>query len=166
MGTRRGERVPKTGAGRKTDPKSPRNAPNFPPKSPSNLSPPPQTRSPPLPRHPRPPPGESEPLFGECPAPNPLRPRPATSHAHKRDHAPLSPAPRRILGLCNNLPYVVMLSAARDLLEPRPVSGHAPFLGVGHAPFGAPRPPRKLPGFLKIFSDFFIGGGAAEPEPP
>ncbi|XP_058716870.1 battenin isoform X3 [Poecile atricapillus] len=25
-----------------------------------------------------------------------------------------------ILGLCNNLPYVVMLSAARDLLEPRP----------------------------------------------
>ncbi|CAN8178755.1 unnamed protein product, partial [Coccothraustes coccothraustes] len=26
-----------------------------------------------------------------------------------------------ILGLCNNLPYVVMLSAARDLLEPRPV---------------------------------------------
>ncbi|XP_059728755.1 battenin-like [Haemorhous mexicanus] len=24
-----------------------------------------------------------------------------------------------ILGLCNNLPYVVMLSAARDLLEPR-----------------------------------------------
>ncbi|XP_074995541.1 battenin [Calonectris borealis] len=25
-----------------------------------------------------------------------------------------------ILGLCNNLPYVVMLSAARDILEPRP----------------------------------------------
>ncbi|XP_032940435.1 battenin isoform X2 [Catharus ustulatus] len=25
-----------------------------------------------------------------------------------------------ILGLCNNLPYVVMLSAARDLLDPRP----------------------------------------------
>uniref|UniRef100_A0A8C9NPD2 Uncharacterized protein n=1 Tax=Serinus canaria TaxID=9135 RepID=A0A8C9NPD2_SERCA len=38
-----------------------------------------------------------------------------------------TPRPHRILGLCNNLPYVVMLSAARDLLEPRPVSSHAHF---------------------------------------
>ncbi|XP_053789209.1 battenin isoform X2 [Vidua chalybeata] len=45
------------------------------------------------------------------------------------DSAPAPPPPASswrigaafwILGLCNNLPYVVMLSAARDLLEPRP----------------------------------------------
>nr|XP_041575471.1 battenin isoform X2 [Taeniopygia guttata] len=45
------------------------------------------------------------------------------------DSAPAPPPPTPswrigaafwILGLCNNLPYVVMLSAARDLLEPRP----------------------------------------------
>lgn len=45
-------------------------------------------------------------------------------------HTHLNPAPRRILGLCNNFPYVVMLSAARDLLEPRPVSDHAPLFWV------------------------------------
>uniref|UniRef100_A0A8C3UZ64 Uncharacterized protein n=1 Tax=Catharus ustulatus TaxID=91951 RepID=A0A8C3UZ64_CATUS len=134
--------------------KNAQNCPNLPQNSRLKLSPPPQPKTPPLPHHPRPPPGESEPLFGEYPTPShwprPFMPRPHLKHpefpaktapfchthmghAHlSRGHAhpawprPLKPRPpHRILGLCNNLPYVVMLSAARDLLDPRPVSGHA-----------------------------------------
>ncbi|XP_074787083.1 battenin [Athene noctua] len=37
-----------------------------------------------------------------------------------------------ILGLCNNLPYVLMLSAARDLLDPRPGAPAPPGNGSAH----------------------------------
>ncbi|CAM9119474.1 unnamed protein product [Bubo scandiacus] len=37
-----------------------------------------------------------------------------------------------ILGLCNNLPYVLMLSAARDLLDPRPGAPVPPGNGSAH----------------------------------
>ncbi|XP_014118016.1 PREDICTED: battenin [Pseudopodoces humilis] len=76
---------------------------------------------------------DEEPLLpaAEDSAPPPPPPTPswrigaAFCHTHPRARpprraTPFKPRPRRILGLCNNLPYVVMLSAARDLLEPRP----------------------------------------------
>ncbi|XP_074714150.1 battenin isoform X2 [Strix uralensis] len=78
-----------------------------------------------------------------------LRPRetPGADGAAMAEEEPLLPAPPPpeppnapwrngaafwILGLCNNLPYVLMLSAARDLLDPRPGAPVPPGNGSAH----------------------------------
>ncbi|XP_049652628.1 translation initiation factor IF-2-like isoform X1 [Accipiter gentilis] len=58
-----------------------------------------------------------------------------------------------ILGLCNNLPYVLMLSAARDILDP-PRAGQVP---------PSPSPPQRLP--LRLQPPLHRGGAVGRHPP-